>query len=57
MYYHSYGDREKALASFRALPADIQANLLKADYAEAEKYCPQKIQIGKIMKKAHEDLA
>ena len=57
MYYHSYGDREKALTSFRALPAYIKANLLKADYAKAEKYCPQKIQIGKIMKKAHEDLA
>ena len=57
MYHHSYGDRERAFTSFKALPADIKANIFKVDYAEAEKYCPQKIQIGKVLKKAHKDLA
>ncbi len=56
MYHHSYGDRTAALALFNALPAEIKANILKADYAEAEKSCPQKIQIGKILKKTHENL-
>ena len=56
MYHHSYGDRETALTLFNELPADIKANILKADYSKAEKYCPQKIQIGKILKKAHKDL-
>jgi hypothetical protein len=56
MYNHSYGDRDRALTLFKSLPTDIKANILKADYAKAEKYCPQKIQIGKVLKKAHEDL-
>ena len=57
MYHHSYGDRDTAVTLFNALPTDIKANILKADYSKAEKYCPQKIQIGKVLKKTHEDLA
>jgi len=57
MYHHSYGDRDTAVTLFNALPTDIKANILKADYSKAEKYCPQKIQIAKVLKKAHEDLA
>jgi predicted aldo/keto reductase-like oxidoreductase len=56
MYNHSYGDRDRALKLFNALPTDIKANILKADYSKAEEYCPQKIQIGKVLKKTHEDL-
>ena len=56
MYHHSYGDRNTALTLFNALPKNIKANILKADYSKAEKYCPQKIQIGKVLKKTHEDL-
>ena len=56
MYHHSYGDRATARALFNALPAEIKANILKADYSKAEKHCPQKIQIGKVLRKAHEDL-
>ncbi len=47
----------RALRLFKALPTDVKANILKADYYDAEKYCPQKIQIGKVLKKTHEDLA
>jgi uncharacterized protein len=57
MYYNGYGDREKALALFNALPTDQKANLEKTDYSTAEKNCPQKIQIGKVMKKIQEDLS
>ncbi len=57
MYLNSYGDRDKALTLFKALPADIKANIYKADYSKAEKNCPQKIQIGKVLKKTHADLA
>ena len=56
MYLNSYGDRDKAIASFNALPADIRANIFKADYSKAEKYCPQKLEIGKVLKKTYEDL-
>jgi predicted aldo/keto reductase-like oxidoreductase len=57
MYDHSYGDRDTAVTLFNTLPSDTKANIFKADYSEAEKYCPQKIQIGKVLKKAHKDLA
>jgi predicted aldo/keto reductase-like oxidoreductase len=41
---------------FNALPADVKANILEADFSKAEKYCPQKIQIGKVLKKTQEEL-
>ena len=56
MYNHSYGDRHAAITFFNALPAEIKANIVKVDYSKAEKVCPQKIQIGKVLKKAYEDL-
>ena len=56
MYLNSYEDRDKALTLFKALPTDIKANIFKADYSKAEKNCPQKIQIGKVLKKTHGDL-
>jgi hypothetical protein len=34
----------------------FKANILKADHSKAEKYCPQKIQIGRILKKTYEEL-
>ena len=57
MYHHSYGDGAKARTSFQALPADTKANIFKADYSKAEKHCPQKIQIGKLLKKTYDALA
>ncbi len=57
MYYHSYGDRDKALALFNALPTGEIENICKTDYTRAEKRCPQKIQIGRVLKKIHEDLS
>ena len=56
MYNHSYGDRDTALRFYNALPADVKANIMEADYSEAEKYCPQQIRIGRVLKQAHEDL-
>ena len=56
MYCHSYKDQEKALTLFNALPSDVKANILKTDYSQAEKYCPQQIQIGKVLKKLYTDL-
>jgi len=56
MYYDSYGDRDKALALFNALPPESKANICKIDYSKAEKNCPQNIQIGKVLKKIYADL-
>lgn len=57
MYNHGYGDRDRALRLFDALPTGVKANILKADYSKAEKHCPQKVQIGKVLKKAHAEFA
>jgi aryl-alcohol dehydrogenase-like predicted oxidoreductase len=57
MYHHSYGERDRAQTLFSALPADVKANILKADFSKAEKCCPQKIQIGKVLKKTLIDLS
>ena len=56
MYHHSYGDRATAQRLFSVLPSEVKSNMLKADYSRAEKYCPQNIQIGRVMKKAFSDL-
>jgi len=56
MYYNSYGDRDKALALFNALPTDQKRNICQTDYSKAEKKCPQRIQIGKVLKEIHVDL-
>jgi uncharacterized protein len=57
MYNHSYGDRKRALRLFRQLPEDVKANILEADFSVAEKYCPQRIHIGKVLKYALEELS
>jgi predicted aldo/keto reductase-like oxidoreductase len=57
MYDCSYGNRKMASALFNSIPPGVKGNILMADYSKAEKYCPQKIQIAKILKKAYEDLS
>lgn len=56
MYHHSYGDRKTALRLFNRLPADIKTNILTVDYSRAESSCPQKIQIGRIIKRTCTEL-
>jgi predicted aldo/keto reductase-like oxidoreductase len=57
MYHNGYGDRDKALALFNTLPAEKKSNIFITDYSKAEQFCPQKIQISKVLKKTHEDLS
>lgn len=57
MYNHSYGDRDMATRLFNALPTDVRANILDTDYHEAERVCPQRIQIGKVLRETVEDLS
>ena len=42
---------------FNMLTTEVKENILKADYSIAEKYCPQNLRIGKVLKKAYADLA
>jgi len=57
MYYHGYGDRDTAVRLFNALPEDVKSNIHKADYSRAEKHCPQRIEIGKVLKNTVHDLS
>jgi predicted aldo/keto reductase-like oxidoreductase len=55
MYAHGYGCRDMAQSLFNALPAGARENVFKADFSKAEKSCPQKIQIGRVLKRTCED--
>jgi hypothetical protein len=56
MYAHGYGCRDMALSLFNRLPTGARDNVFKADYSKAEKSCPQKIEIGRVLKRVCEDL-
>ena len=57
MYARSYGDRHRGQTHFREIPLEIRSRMLSADYAKAEKICPQKMPIAKLMKEAATELA
>ena len=57
MYYRSYGDRDRARALFAGLPGEVRSRLPELDYSLAEKRCPQKLEIAKLMKEAATILA
>jgi hypothetical protein len=57
MYHHSYGERGRAQTLFKALPGNIQSDILNADFTNAEKCCPHKLQIGKILRRVLVDLS
>ena len=56
MYHNSYGDRDTALRLFSEIPENVRSNILRANYFKAEKYCPQNIRIGKVLKQTCDDL-
>jgi len=57
MYHNSYGDTQLAKQTFAAIPADIRARLLTADYRLAEQRCPQRMPIARLVRQAVEKLA
>jgi hypothetical protein len=52
MYYNSYGERDRARSLFRELPTTLRNSLALKDYSPAESVCPNRVQIGEIMRKA-----
>jgi hypothetical protein len=52
MYCRSYGDRDRANALFKSIPQNVRAKMADLDYSLAEKRCPQKMAIGRIMREA-----
>ena len=57
MYCRSYGDRHFAMTEFKKIPDKTRERLAKADYTEAERRCPQKMTIAKLMKEAERELS
>ena len=57
MYCRSYGDRDHATAEYKKIPQKIRERIATADYSMAEKKCPQKIAIAKLMQEAADELS
>jgi predicted aldo/keto reductase-like oxidoreductase len=57
MYCRDYGDRDYAIAQFNRIPENIRRQMAGLDYTPAEKRCPQKMAIGRLMREAVEELS
>ena len=56
MYARSYGDRHRAGTHFHKIPLRTRQQMGGIDYGPAERRCPQKMTIGKLMQEALEEL-
>jgi predicted aldo/keto reductase-like oxidoreductase len=50
MYFHSYQDFGLARSIFESLPARTKELLTQLDFSEAERSCPRKLPIGRLMR-------
>jgi predicted aldo/keto reductase-like oxidoreductase len=57
MYLRTYGDHFHARVEFNDVPAVIRSQLATLDYRAAEKRCPQRMPIGRLMVEAAEELS
>jgi hypothetical protein len=57
MYSRSYGDRDTAVAKYKKLSAKTRQKMATADYSVAEKNCPQRIAISRLMHEAADELS
>jgi predicted aldo/keto reductase-like oxidoreductase len=55
MYCRSYGRSDWARAHFETLSAETRRQMALADYTQAERRCPQKMPIARLMREALED--
>ncbi len=53
VYYNGHCEHSMAMEEFKQLPNHIKRNLKDFDYTKAEKVCPNKMAIGKMMHEAH----
>ena len=56
MYLRSYHDVEQAQDAFRNIPAKYRYQMAKIDYSAAERRCPRKLAIGRLMHQAKREL-
>ena len=57
MYCRSYGDRDRARELFAQIPAGARRQIAMTDFTAAERRCPQKLAIGRLMREAVDELA
>ncbi len=57
MYGRSYGRLDWARDHFKALPARLKQQITQIDYTMAERHCPQKMPIARLMLEAVKNLA
>ena len=56
MYSRSYGDPLRARHEYGQLPEKVRRRLAHVDYSAAEKTCPHRIAIGRLMRTADREL-
>jgi predicted aldo/keto reductase-like oxidoreductase len=56
MYSRSYGEHERARTGFDRIPLKLRRQMATLDYTAAEKKCPQKMAIGKLINAALKEL-
>lgn len=52
MYHDEYDRPQRAIRLFHDLPPMVQKNLERVDYSKAERLCPQKMPIARLMNRA-----
>ncbi len=52
MYHDEYDRPQRAIRLFHDLPPMVQTNLARVDYSKAERLCPQKMPIARLMNRA-----
>jgi hypothetical protein len=57
MYSRQYGEHDHACERFRNIAPAIRQEMNELDYSLAEQRCPQKMQIGRLMREASKELS
>lgn len=57
MYYRGYGEFEKSRKLFASLPPETRFLMLSGDFSDAERVCPRRLPIGRLMAEAVRELA
>jgi predicted aldo/keto reductase-like oxidoreductase len=57
MYSRSYGEPHRGRAYFQRLPSEVRRRMALIDYSDAERRCPQRMAIGRLMREAARELA
>ncbi|MGD2037132.1 MAG: aldo/keto reductase, partial [Desulfobacterales bacterium] len=57
MYARSYGDHKKASDRLKKIPPKAREQMVHSDYTSAERKCPRKMAIGKLIRTAIRELS